>query len=39
MNASADDDTEANGSASTGKRSYSVPAAEKALDIIEFLAS
>jgi len=39
MNASADDDTETNGSASTGKRSYSVPAAEKALDIIEFLAS
>jgi DNA-binding IclR family transcriptional regulator len=32
-------ETEVEGSTSTGKRSYSVPAAEKALDIIEFLAS
>lgn len=32
-------DEEIDGTTSTGKRSYSVPAAEKALDIIEFLAS
>lgn len=38
MNA-ADDDSEIDGAASPGKRNYSVPAAEKALDIIEFLAS
>jgi DNA-binding IclR family transcriptional regulator len=39
MTPAADEDTETDGAASPGKRSYSVPAAEKALDIIEFLAS
>ena len=39
MTAAADEDTETDSVVSPGKRSYSVPAAEKALDIIEFLAS